>query len=66
MEIECTINLVSCDGDRTNGVMKITPAPHSRTNSRVGLWIGESVYEVLLTDLETACKVMRATGEDDE
>jgi hypothetical protein len=66
MKTECTLGLISRNGDRTNVEMIITLTPHTKDIESKGcvmLSVGKERYEVLLTDLETACRVMRAIGE---
>jgi hypothetical protein len=69
MRIECTFNLVSRNGEGSNVEMVITPTPYIKDAESKGcvmLSVGRETYEVLLTELETACRVMRAQGEGDE
>jgi hypothetical protein len=66
MIVKCEIDLVSDYGERTNKVLEVTVSPFKDHLGSVMLTVGEIRHEVLLTDLETACRVMRAQGEGDE
>lgn len=66
MIVKCEIDLTTDNGESTNKIMEVTVNHCHHPKGCVMLTVGQIRHEVLLTDLETACRVMRAIGEGDE